>query len=115
MMGMEENKANMKVVSDSVKKLMLPFVEEIEGKEAMKKFSEENDYIDEETKKVKDKRRKKRHKLVLDTNRIFKRNSTTANETEDSVKTAAYYETKYREKLKNKCEDQLTKGSDRCR
>ncbi|XP_008549305.1 protein sneaky [Microplitis demolitor] len=96
MMGMEENKANMKVVSDSVKKLMLPFVEEIEGKEAMKKFSEENDYIDEETKKVKDKRRKKRHKL-------------------DSVKTAAYYETKYREKLKNKCEDQLTKGSDRCR
>ncbi|KAH0566703.1 protein sneaky-like [Cotesia glomerata] len=121
MLGMEESKADMKVVADSVRKLMLPIVEEVEGKEAMKKFSEENDYIDEETEankkeKLKPKHRKKRYKLVLDTNRIFKRNQKEeTNETEETVLSAADYETKYREKIKGKCEDQLAAGSERCR
>lgn len=98
--GMSENTHDMRDTLASVKDLMSPIVEEIEGQDEMKRLNEENDYLDN---------------IQGDTKRsetiAQKHEKSQANELPKDIE----YETKYREKIETRCEEQLSRGSERCR
>ncbi|XP_017877691.1 E3 ubiquitin-protein ligase DCST1 [Ceratina calcarata] len=84
----------------SVRDLMSPIVEEIEGEEEMMRLREENDYMDElqgDTKRSKEIEEKHEKKI------------------EEAKSEAEAYEAKYKEKIEARCEEQLTRGAARCR
>lgn len=84
----------------SVKDLMSPIVEEIEGEEEMRRLKEENDYLDE---------------LQDDTRRSDEIERKHEKEIADAKSEADVYEAKYKRKIEARCEKQLSHGAQRCR
>ncbi|XP_011307932.1 DC-STAMP domain-containing protein 1-like [Fopius arisanus] len=100
MLGMKDNINEVKDTLSSVRDLIGPIVEEIEGEEEMKRLKEENDYLDE---------------LQGDTKRSDEIERKHEKELENAKSQGDIYEAKYREKIEVRCEEQLSRGSERCR
>lgn len=84
----------------SVRDLMSPIVEEVEGEEEMLRLKEENDYLDElqgDTKRSKEMEEKHEKKI------------------EEAKSDAEIFEAKYKKKIEARCEEQLSRGAGRCR
>ncbi|XP_076289582.1 protein sneaky [Lasioglossum baleicum] len=97
---MKSDGEEIKDTLSSVRDLMSPIVEEIEGDEEMRRLNEENDYLDElqgDTKRSKEIEEKHEKKI------------------EEAESAADVYEAKYKKKIEARCEEQLSRGSDRCR
>ncbi|XP_063976934.1 protein sneaky isoform X2 [Diachasmimorpha longicaudata] len=99
-LSMKDNVNEVKDTLASVRDLMGPIVEEIEGEEEMKRLKEENDYLDE---------------LQGDTKRSEEIEQKHEKEIENAESQGQVYEAKYREKIEARCEEQLSRGSERCR
>ncbi|XP_015123497.1 protein sneaky [Diachasma alloeum] len=99
-LGMKDNVNEVKDTLASVRDLMGPIVEEIEGEEEMKRLKEENDYLDE---------------LQGDTQRSEAIEQKHEKEIENAESQGEVYEAKYRKKIEARCEEQLSRGSERCR
>lgn len=84
----------------SVRDLMSPIVEEVEGEEEMLRLREENDYLDE---------------LQGDTKRSKEIEEKHEKKVEEAKSDADVYEAKYKKKIEARCEEQLSRGSGRCR
>ena len=97
---MKTDASEVKDTLSSVRDLMSPIVEEIEGEEEMRRLKEENDYLDElqDDTKRSDEIREKEEKVE-----------------ENAKSEGEVYEAKYREKIEMRCEEQLSRGSERCR
>ncbi|XP_043674123.1 protein sneaky-like [Vespula pensylvanica] len=97
---MRSNAGELKDALSSVRDLMSPIVEEIEGEEEMMRLKEENDYLDEiqgdskRSEEIEDKRKK---------------------EMKDAKSEAEFYSVKYKMKVEARCEEQLSRGAGRCR
>ncbi|KAK0164432.1 hypothetical protein PV328_003063 [Microctonus aethiopoides] len=98
--GMNENTHDMRDTLASVKDLMSPIVEEIEGQDEMKRLNEENDYLDNIQGDT------KRSEIIAQKYEKSQANHLPKDEE---------YEMKYREKIETRCEEQLSRGSERCR
>ncbi|XP_043254934.1 protein sneaky-like [Colletes gigas] len=99
-LAMKTNGEEIKDTLSSVRDLMSPIVEEIEGENEMMRLKEENDYLDElqgDTKRSKEIEEKHEKKL------------------EEAKSEADVYEAKYKKKIEARCEEQLSRGADRCR
>ncbi|XP_031831854.1 protein sneaky isoform X2 [Nomia melanderi] len=98
-LSMKSDGEEIKDTLSSIRDLMSPIVEEIEGEEEMQRLNEENDYLDElqgDTKRSKEIEEKHEKKL------------------EEARSVADVYEAKYKQKIEARCEEQLSKGADRC-
>lgn len=84
----------------SVKELTLPIIEEIEGEEEMRRLKEENDYLDD---------------LQNDTRRSEEIEQKSLRKQSKAKSEGDIYEIKYKAKLEARCEEQLSRGSERCR
>ena len=84
----------------SVKDLTNPIIEEIEGEEEMKRLKEENDYLDE---------------LQNDTKRSEEIEEKSLRKQSEAKTKGEIYEAKYKAKIEARCEEQLSRGSARCR
>ncbi|XP_015586402.1 E3 ubiquitin-protein ligase DCST1 [Cephus cinctus] len=98
--GIRTDANEVKDTLSSVKDLSSPIVEEIEGEEEMRRINEENDYLDvlqDDTKRseeIKDKEEKAKSEA----------------KSEGDI-----YEAQYRAKIEARCEEQMSRGSERCR
>lgn len=90
----------MKDTLSSVRDLMSPIVEEIEGEEEMVRLKEENDYLDE---------------LQDDTKRSDEIEEKHEKEIANASSEADVYDAKYKKKIEARCEEQLSHGAQRCR
>ncbi|XP_051160811.1 protein sneaky [Leptopilina boulardi] len=100
LMSMKTDAEEIKDTLSSVKELISPIVEEIEGEDEMQRLKEENDYLDElqnDTKRS-DEIEQKRLKAKLEA------------KSEGDI-----YEANYKAKIETRCEDQLSRGSENCR
>ncbi|PBC33003.1 DC-STAMP domain-containing protein [Apis cerana cerana] len=84
----------------SIRDLMSPVVEEIEGEEEMIRLKEENDYLDE---------------LQGDTKRSKEMEEKHEKKVESAKSEGEVYEAKYKKKIEARCEEQLSRGAQRCR
>lgn len=84
----------------SIRDLMSPVVEEIEGEEEMIRLKEENDYLDE---------------LQGDTKRSKEMEEKHEKKVERAKSEGEVYEAKYKKKIEARCEEQLSRGAQRCR
>lgn len=101
MQSMKSNANEVKDTLASVRDLMSPIVEEIEGEEEMKRLKEVNDYVDvlnDDTKRSDEMAKKRKKKEAL-----------------NSGDSGEIYEAKYREKIQARCEEQLSRGIEKCR
>ncbi|XP_078050611.1 protein sneaky isoform X1 [Augochlora pura] len=99
-LAMKSDGEEIKETLSSVRDLMSPIVEEIEGEEEMRRLNEENDYLDE---------------LQGDTKRSKEMEENYEKKIEEAKSAADMYEAKYKQKIEARCEEQLSRGSDRCR
>lgn len=97
---MQADASELKDTLSSVRDLMSPIVEEIEGEEEMKRLKEENDYLDE---------------LQDDTKRSDEIEEKHEKEIAKAKSEADIYEAKYKKKIETRCEEQLSRGAERCR
>lgn len=97
---MKANTNDLKDTLASVNDFVSPIVEEIEGEEEMRQLKEENDYMDQTL--GNSKRSDEAHKKAEQDKAKAK--------TEGEV-----YEAKYREKITARCDEQLSRGTARCR
>lgn len=97
---MKADASELKDTLSSVRDLMSPIVEEIEGEEEMKRLKEENDYLDE---------------LQDDTKRSDEIEEKHEKEIAKAKSEADIYEAKYKKKIEARCEEQLSRGAERCR
>lgn len=97
---MKTDADELKDILSSVKDLMSPIVEEIEGEEEMKRLKEKNDYLDQ---------------LQDDTKRSDEMDEKFEKEIEEAQSEAEIFEAKYKRKIEARCEEQLSRGSERCR
>jgi len=97
---MKDDTNDMKDSVSSIRDMMSPIVEEIEGEEEMRRLKEENDYLDElqDDSKRSDEIEKKYEKDIA-----------------QAISEADAYEAKYLKKVEGRCEDQLSRGGERCR
>ncbi|KAL6265156.1 hypothetical protein P5V15_005242 [Pogonomyrmex californicus] len=100
MLGMKADANELKDTLSSVRDVMGPIVEEIEGEEEMRRLKEENDYLDE---------------LQDDTRRSDEIEEKHEKEIATAKSEADVYEAKYKKKIEARCEEQLTHGAERCR
>ncbi|XP_043271509.1 protein sneaky-like [Venturia canescens] len=98
--GMKADINEVKDTLTSVRELMSPIVEELEGEEEMKRLKEENDYMDE---------------LLDDTKRSDEIRAKEKQAEESATAESQIYEAKYRAKVETRCEEQLSRGSEKCR
>lgn len=95
---MKAEEKDVKEILSSVNEVMSPIVEEIEGNGEVAVLKEENDYLD---------------KIHNDTRRSdeldvkYQKKSTKTN--------GEAYENNYKKKIEMRCDEQLTRGSQRCR
>ncbi|XP_012231524.1 protein sneaky [Linepithema humile] len=99
-LAIKADASELKDTLSSVRDLMSPIVEEIEGEEEMKRLKEENDYLDE---------------LQDDTKRSDEIEEKHEKEIEKAKSEADVYEAKYKKKIEARCEEQLSRGTERCR
>ncbi|XP_011864564.1 PREDICTED: DC-STAMP domain-containing protein 1-like [Vollenhovia emeryi] len=99
-LAMKADANELKDTLSSVRDLMSPIVEEIEGEEEMRRLKEENDYLDE---------------LQDDTRRSDEIEEKHENEIANARSEADVYEAKYKRKIEARCEEQLSHGAERCR
>ncbi|KAL0123388.1 hypothetical protein PUN28_005730 [Cardiocondyla obscurior] len=99
-LAMKADANELKDTLSSVRDLMSPIVEEIEGEEEMRRLKEENDYLDE---------------LQDDTKRSDEIEEKHEKEIANARSKADVYEAKYKRKIEARCEEQLTHGTERCR
>lgn len=97
---MQADASELKDTLSSVRDLMSPIVEEIEGEEEMKRLKEENDYLDE---------------LQDDTKRSDEIDEKHEKEMAKAKSEADVYEANYKKKIEMRCEEQLSRGAERCR
>lgn len=97
---MRSNAGELKDALSSVRDLMSPIVEEIEGEEEMMRLKEENDYLDE---------------IQGDTKRTDEIVDKRGREMKDAKSEAEFYSAKYKMKVEARCEEQLSRGAGRCR
>lgn len=97
---MKADANELKDILSSVKDLMSPIVEEIEGEEEMRRLKEENDYLDE---------------LQDDTRRSDEIEEKHEKEIAKAKSEADVYEANYKRKIEARCEEQLSRGAERCR
>ncbi|KZC06683.1 PREDICTED: DC-STAMP domain-containing protein 1-like [Dufourea novaeangliae] len=100
LLAMKTDGEEIKDALSSVKDLVSPIVEEVEGEEEMRRLKEENDYMDE---------------LQGDTKRSKEIEEKNEKRIEEAQSEGDVYEAKYKEKIEARCEEQLSRGSDRCR
>ncbi|OAD55040.1 DC-STAMP domain-containing protein 1 [Eufriesea mexicana] len=98
--AMKADANEIKDTLSSVRDLMSPIVEEVEGEEEMIRLKEENDYLDE---------------LQGDTKRSKEIDEKHEKKIEQAKSDADVYEAKYKKKIEARCEEQLSRGSGRCR
>ncbi|XP_054001811.1 protein sneaky isoform X2 [Hylaeus anthracinus] len=99
-LSMKTDGEEIKDALSSVRDLMSPIVEEVEGEEEMLRLKEQNDYLDElqdDTKRSEE--IEKKHEMKI----------------EEAESEADVYEAKYKKKIEARCEEQLSRGADRCR
>lgn len=97
---MKADADEIKETLSSVRELMSPIVEEIEGEEEMLRLKEENDYLDElqgDTKRSKELEKKHEERL------------------KEAKSEADVFEAKYKKKIEARCDEQLSRGAERCR
>ncbi|XP_024880185.1 E3 ubiquitin-protein ligase DCST1-like [Temnothorax curvispinosus] len=99
-LAMKADANELKDTLSSVRDLMSPIVEEIEGEEEMNRLKEENDYLDE---------------LQDDTRRSDEIEEKHEKEIANARSEADVYEAKYKRKIEARCEEQLSRGAERCR
>ncbi|KOC61897.1 DC-STAMP domain-containing protein 1 [Habropoda laboriosa] len=99
-LAMKADANEVKDTLSSVRDLMGPVVEEIEGEEEMSRLNEENDYLDE---------------LQGDTKRSKEIEEKHEKQIEKAKSDADMYEAKYKKKIETRCEEQLSRGAGRCR
>ncbi|KYM76230.1 DC-STAMP domain-containing protein 1 [Atta colombica] len=99
-LAMKTDTNELKDTLSSVRDLMSPIVEEIEGEEEMRRLKEENDYLDE---------------LQDDTRRSDEIEEKHEKEIANAKSEADVYEAKYKRKIEARCEEQLSHGAERCR
>ncbi|XP_018306105.1 DC-STAMP domain-containing protein 1 [Mycetomoellerius zeteki] len=99
-LAMKTDANELKDTLSSVRDLMSPIVEEIEGEEEMRRLKEENDYLDE---------------LQDDTRRSDEIEEKHEKEIANAKSEADVYEAKYKRKIEARCEEQLSHGAERCR
>ncbi|KAG7203236.1 hypothetical protein KM043_010337 [Ampulex compressa] len=99
-LAMKADAAELKDTLASVRDLMSPIVEEIEGEEEMRRLNEENDYLDE---------------LQGDSKRSEEIEEKHEKEVSKAKSEADVYEANYKRKIEARCEEQLSRGSERCR
>ncbi|XP_014473402.1 PREDICTED: DC-STAMP domain-containing protein 1 [Dinoponera quadriceps] len=99
-LAMKADASELKDILSSVKDVMSPIVEEIEGEEEMRRLKEENDYLDE---------------LQDDTRRSDEIEEKHEKEIAKAKSEADVYEAKYKRKTEARCEEQLSRGAERCR
>ncbi|XP_011153575.1 E3 ubiquitin-protein ligase DCST1 [Harpegnathos saltator] len=99
-LAMKADASELKDILSSVRDLMSPIVEEIEGEEEMRRLKEENDYLDE---------------LQDDTKRSDEIEEKHEKEIAKAKSEADVYEAKYKRKIEARCEEQLSRGAERCR
>ncbi|XP_011163830.1 protein sneaky [Solenopsis invicta] len=99
-LAMKADASELKDTLSSVRDLMSPIVEEIEGEEEMRRLKEENDYLDE---------------LQDDTKRSDEIEEKHEKEIANAKSEADVYEAKYKKKIEARCEEQLSRGTERCR
>lgn len=97
---MKADVSELKDTLSSVRDLMSPIVEEIEGEEEMRRLKEENDYLDE---------------LQGDTKRSDEIEEKHEKEIARAKSEADVYEANYKKKIEARCEEQLSRGAERCR
>jgi len=100
-LAMKDEGANeLKDTVSSIRDLMSPIVEEIEGEKEMIRLKEENDYLDklQDDMKRSDEIEQKHDKLIA-----------------QALSEADVYEAKYLKKIEARCEEQLSRGAERCR
>ncbi|XP_043494765.1 protein sneaky-like [Polistes fuscatus] len=97
---MRGNAGELKDALSSVRDLMSPIVEEIEGEEEMMRLKEENDYLDE---------------IQGDSKRSEEIEEKRGKEMGDAKSEAEFYSAKYKMKVESRCEEQLSRGAGRCR
>ncbi|XP_044013553.1 protein sneaky, partial [Aphidius gifuensis] len=100
MKSMKSNANEVKDTLASVRDLMSPIVEEIEGEEEMKRLKEENDYLDA------------LHDDTKTSDEIANKIRRKKNINGDS---GQLYEAKYKEKIQLRCQQQLNRGVEKCR
>ena len=100
MKNMKESAAEVKETLSSVKELVEPIAKEVEGEEELFELKAENDRIDE---------------LQDDSKRSQEISEKAKKEKEQAENDGEYYEAKYREKITARCEEQLSRGSEKCR
>ncbi|XP_003700230.1 protein sneaky [Megachile rotundata] len=98
--AMKADANEIKDTLSSVRDLMSPIVEEVEGEEEMRRLKEENDYLDE---------------LQGDTKRSQEIEEKHEKQIENAKTDADVFEAKYKKKIEARCEEQLSKGATRCR
>jgi len=98
--AMKEDAHELKDTVSSVRDLMSPIVEEMEGEKEMIRLKEENDYLDklQDDTKRSDEIEQKHDKLIA-----------------QALSDADVYEAKYLKKIEARCEEQLSRGAERCR
>lgn len=94
----------------SVRDLSSPIVGEIEGEDEVRRLREENDYFDEQLGDTKRSEEIEQRKIKKENEDKEKKRSP-----DDPEREAEMYEAKYREKIEERCEEQFTRGSERCR
>ncbi|XP_066589961.1 protein sneaky [Prorops nasuta] len=99
-LGMKADSKQLKDALSSVRDVMSPIVEEIEGEDEMHRLQEENDYLD---------------KLQDDTLRSKEIKEKEEKKIADAKSVGEIYEAKYKRKIEARCEEQLSRGSERCR
>ena len=97
---MKADSNEIKETLSSVRDLMSPIVEEVEGEDEMLRLKEENDYLDE---------------LQGDTKRSKEIEEKHEKKAEEAKSDAEAYEAKYKKKIEARCEEQLSRGAGRCR
>ncbi|XP_043467285.1 protein sneaky-like [Leptopilina heterotoma] len=100
LMSMKTNAEEIKDTLSSVKDLISPIVEEIEGQEEMQRLQEENDYLDE---------------LQNDTKRSEEIEQKRLKAQLNAKSEGEIYEANYKAKIETRCEDQLSHGTENCR
>lgn len=97
---MKADASEIKDTLSSIRDLMSPVVEEIEGEEEMIRLKEENDYLDE---------------LQGDSKRSKEMEEKHEKKVESAKSKGEVYEAKYKKKIEARCEEQLSRGAQRCR
>lgn len=100
MFGMKADVGEVKDTLASVRDLISPIVEEVEGEEEMKRLREENDYLDV---------------LHDDTKRSDEIEAKKEIAEETATAESQIYNAGYRAKIETRCEEQLSRGSEKCR